>query len=503
MSSAPPLGSSGAPATAVWQYAPLAVVLLVIGALFAWYMQFVGIGMIWRFDEYYTYERSISFARMDDWWAVYSANKPTLKKPPMQYWMSGALFEMGYRDVIALRVPSMIFAALTLIATAFLARTLAPGHPWTMLGAVLLLASSQTFWADATSAMLDVGSAFFVTIGLMAMLAAFQNRRYWPLFALTVFLGGMQKGPVALAFLVFALIALAVTGPLQKKRVREIVWNRHFAFWAFVSLVLAFAWQLYMGLRFPGEDAMQGSVEKEMFKRFFPSMDDIAAYDWGELRTLILGDDPWLRGVGTLALIALPFTAKRPILFALTGVGLFMILVMSAGSQQIHARYMLVIVPLQAAAIAAFLATLLRSDSAGLVASVALCFALAGPLQPLENLRLERENFRGATLAQIMAPVRENLQPDENLLICEMDPTMRFPRGAYTVYAADTREFTRLRHLDVAAALSRVDYSGGAIRGFCTESQLAQISDQLANVETSPLPGGYLQFRATGLVTPD
>ncbi len=475
---------------------PYLAVFAVICGLFAWYLQFLGIGMIRRFDEYYTYERSISFARLNDWWAVYSSNKPTLKKPPMQYWMSGGFFELGLRDVIALRLPSLIFAAACLGATALLVRVILPGRPWVMLGALLLLASSQNLWNEGTSAMLETGSALFVTLGLAAMIAAFRDPRYWPVFAGTVFLGGMQKGPIALAFLVFAMIGLAIA---NRAALRRIAWNRRFAFWFFASLVLAFAWQLYMGLRFPGEDAVQGSVENEMFERFFPSLDRIAALNLTDLNALVLGSDPWLRLAGTAALIALPLLTRDKLLWALTAVALIFTAVMIFGTHEVHARYMIVITPLQAAALACVLALVLRRDMLAVLAAATLTFAFGGPLRPADQLALHPILRDDVPIADILTPVRAALQQDEHLLICEMDPTMRFPRGAYTVYAADTREYTRLRATNVRRALARADIDAGPFRGVCTQAELDTIADQLTGIKVSPLPAGFIQFRADGL----
>ncbi|MEL7212445.1 MAG: hypothetical protein AAGK92_07275 [Pseudomonadota bacterium] len=473
----------------------LAIVAAICG-LFLWYLQFLGVGGIHRFDEYYTYERSISFARLNDWWAVYSSNKPTLKKPPMQYWMSGGFMELGLRDLIALRLPSLIFASACLGASALLVRVILPGRPWVMLGAVLLLASSQNLWNEGTSAMLETGSALFVTLGLAAMIAAFRDPRYWPVFALTVFLGGMQKGPIALAFLVFALIGLAIT---QQSELRRIAWNRRFALWFFGSLILAFAWQLYMGLRFPGEDAVQGSVENEMFERFFPSLDRIAALNLTDIHALVFGDDPWLRLTGTVALIALPLLARDRLLWALTAVALIFTAVMIFGTHEVHARYMIVITPLQAAALACALALILRRDGLALLAAAALTVAFGGPLRPASQLALEANLYDGSTIAEILSPVRANLTPEEHLIICEMDPTKRFPRGAYTVYAADTREYTRMRATDVRRALARANITEGPFRGLCTQAELDTIADQLTGVEVSPLPAGFIQFRAKDL----
>ena len=78
-----------------WQrslaYFSTAIVILIA---WSWYLTDLGSGHLYHFDEFYTYDRSTGFARNDDWLAVYSNNEPSLKKPPLQYWMSGLLMEV-------------------------------------------------------------------------------------------------------------------------------------------------------------------------------------------------------------------------------------------------------------------------------------------------------------------------------------------------------------------------------------------------------------------------
>lgn len=480
--------------------APALVTALIIAVLWAWHIQFIGIGGVSRFDEFYTWERSVSFARHEDWWAVFTANKPTIKKPPMQYWMTAGFFELGLRDVVALRLPSMLFALLVLGATAVLTRIIVPQQPWAMVGAVLLISASGAFWDYATSAMLEVGSTLFVTIGVIAMIKAFEDPRYWALFALAVFLGGMQKAPNAMALLPFALISLALTRRIQPIRVREIIRERQFKIWVLAAAVLGLLWPLYMGLRFPGEENLQGSVEKEMLQRFAPSLTAIAAYGFDDFQEMILGDKPWLRGLGILSLIALPFVIKRPILLSMTGVVLFVVVIFSAGTDTVKARYMLSFEPLLAASLACLVMTVMRQQAVGLAACAALSVLIGGPLKEASDLALNGRLKFGLPYEDMMGPVRDALQPGEALIFCHFDDDTGFPRAAYTVHGADERPYVRLRQTDVWEALKDIQYEGGPARGLCTPKHMDRIKEHFVGLQSAPLPAGYIHFWADDVI---
>ena len=491
--------TSRAPLSAFANRAPYVVAVLLIFVLVGWHAQFISVGMISHFDEYYTFERSVSFARMEDWWAVYSRNEPTLKKPPLQYWMIAGLMELGVSDVIALRAPSLLFAGLTLCATGLLARIVLPQHPWAVASAVLIVASSQSFWSNATSAMLDQGAAFFVTLGLVTMLLAFERPRLWPLFAFVVFLGGLQKGPVALGFLLFAVLALAVTAKLQDVPLRVRLRNRWFLGSLFLALVLAFSWQLLQDWRFAQDDAIGGSVEKEMINRFVPSVGDEAARTWTTIRWLILGNEPIPRLIGFLGLLVIPFSLKRPLLLGLTGIAFIFVGIMWMASGNVYARYMLLLTPLLAVGTAGLFVTLLRKDHFAALAGIALSVWIGGPFFGNAQLGLEAATRNGATFDEILHPVGTALQPDEILIVCAWDRPMRIPPGAYTVYAAGTAHFIRLRQDNLTEALDDWGYTGGPLRGVCSPSEMAQIADRFDGFATQTLPGGYLHWTASGL----
>ncbi|WP_224823355.1 glycosyltransferase family 39 protein [Cognatishimia sp. MH4019] len=493
--------TSPAPTRSFADRAPYLVAMVLIVVLVGWYTQYIGVGMIAHFDEFYTFERSVSFARMEDWWAVYSRNEPTLKKPPLQYWMIAGLMELGVSDVVALRAPSLLFAGLTLGATALLARLVLPQYPWATASAVLIVASSQAFWNHATSAMLDQGAAFFVTLGLVAMLLAFERPKLWPLFAFVVFLGGLQKGPVALGFLLFAVLSLAVTARLQDIPLRTRVNNRWFWISAFVALVLAFSWQLLQDLRFAQDDAISGSVEKEMINRFVPGVGDEATRSWTTISSLILGKEPIPRLIGFLGLLVIPFTLKRPLLLGLSGIAVIFVLVMWMASGNVYGRYMLLLTPLLAVGTAGLFATVLRKDYLGALAAIALSVAIGGPFIPQSQLGLQTATRNGATFQEVLTPVGAARRDEETFIVCAWDRPMRIPPGAYTVYAAGTQRYIRLRENDLLDALDDWGYVVGPLRGVCSPTEMETLSPMLSDLFTETLPGGYLHWTASGLKT--
>ncbi|MEL7212443.1 MAG: hypothetical protein AAGK92_07265 [Pseudomonadota bacterium] len=478
---------------------PSVVTVTLIFILVGWHAQFISVGMISHFDEYYTFERSVSFARMEDWWAVYSRNEPTLKKPPLQYWMIAGLMELGVSDVIALRAPSLLFAGLTLGATGLLARIVLPQHPWAVASAVLIVASSQSFWSNATSAMLDQGAAFFVTLGLVAMLLAFERPRLWPVFAFIVFLGGLQKGPTALGFLLFSVLALAITARLQDAPLRARLGNRWFLGSLLLAIVLAFSWQLLQDFRFAKDDAIGGSVEKEMINRFVPSVAEENTRSWNTLKGLILGDEALPRLIGFLGLLVIPFSLKRPLLLGLTGIGFMFVVVMWMASGNVYARYMLLLTPLLAVGAAGLFVTLLRKDYLAALAGIALSVWLGGPFFDKSQLNLEAATRNGANFEDVLSPVGRALKPDETLVVCAWDRAMRIPPGAYTVYAAGTAQFVRLREANLKDVLDNDAYLGGPLRGVCSQSETAEIAAGLDDFTTQTLPGDYIHWTASGL----
>jgi len=224
------------------------------------------VGGISGYDEFYTLDRSISFSRMGDWFTVFSGNEPNFRKPPLQYWMSAALLEVGVVEVVALRLPSMLFALGTLVCTAYLARVLAPQTPWAMPLSVLLLSSSGQFWVYANSAMLDIGAAFFTTCALVGAIVALERPRAWYLVAVVLGFGALQKAPAALPYIAAALFGLWLAQRWTGFSVRTVMRDTRFRRAVLIALPLILSWPLLQAARY-GSDALKQSHEREMFSR--------------------------------------------------------------------------------------------------------------------------------------------------------------------------------------------------------------------------------------------
>lgn len=480
-------------------WVPYLVTGAVIAILWCWYMVGLGQDGLSKIDEFFTYDRSLGFARNTDWLTVYSQNEPSLKKPPLQYWMTAAMIEMGLSHMLALHLPSMLFTLGTLVATALLARVMIPDHPWLMLPAVLLVSSSKNFWSHATSAMLDSGAMFFSTLGVVAMLAAFERPKLWPWFGVTVVLAGMQKSPTPLAFLALALLTLFLTQRWQDRPISEIWKNRAFLWTMAACLLLAFLWPLFQYLRFGFGAEFQGSVRTEMLDRFAPSVSDRSLK---KLSEIILGNAPGLRLAGLIGLCALPFALGRPRLLATSGIAVFFFLAMWMASGSIYDRYTLLILPMLMVGAAAGIMLISKRLWVRVLLLAVLCFSEEGPLKRTAAYSdpSTTEQF-GIDLQDLLEPMHSAVQPGETLVVCGFDNRKRLPLGAASVYASPNQPFVYMRRPDLRGYLDRFGYTSGALRGVCRAKELALFADNLTGVEHKRVVGTkFVYWTATGLV---
>ncbi len=481
----------------------LLVCLLVVSAS-VWHTQELGSGEVRHHDEFHTYDRVLGFTRMEDRWSVYTLGRPSIKKPPLQYWMSAAFIEAGLDDSLALRLPSMIFAAGTLIATALLAAVMVPGKPMLMPAAVLLMATSDQFWRSATSAMLDTGAAFFTTLGIASLFAALKNPRWWPAFPLIVFVSGMQKSPALLAFLAFALAGMAMTRRWHGFRVRELFGNRAFRYSLLIAVVLGFAWQIHQGIRYFGTDSLGGSVEKEMFRRFAPSVIQFFSSGVETFERLILGREPWIRLLGLVGLLALPVVVRSPYLFATAGIAVFFVAAMLFSGGSVYPRYTLLVLPLLSVGAAWFLFFVFRKPWIGLPATFLFSLWLGGPLREPEVIGQARAGRYDAPIEDILTPLEASLREGETPVLCNIAHD-RIPDGAVSVYvpSAGPGRQIYLRGVErLERDLSSKDYDGGAVRGICHADDIEILSPYLRDLSREDVPGNFVLWTASSIVVP-
>lgn len=482
--------------TVLWS--PYLVTGIVIFLLWLWYAVGLGADGLSKFDEFLTYDRSLGFARNNDWLTVYSQNEPSLKKPPLQYWTSAFLMELGLSDNLALHLPSMVFTLGVLIATAWLARVMIPELPSAMLPAVLLLASSKEFWSHADSAMLDSGAMLFSTLGLIAMFAAFERPKLWPYFGLVVFLAGMQKTPTPLAFLALALASLLLTQKWQDRPFSEIWKNKTFLWTIAISLVLAFAWPLFQYFRYGPDAYFQGSLKSEVFDRFSPGASQRGVE---EIIKIVFGNEPALRLAGIAGLCALPFALGRPRLLAATGIVLFFFAAMWMASGEVYGRYTLLVLPVLMVGAAGGILLITKKPWVRVLLVAVLCLSKLGPIKRNVDYRFETtvEKF-GIDLRDLLEPMQSMIQPGETLVICGIENHRRLPLGAAAVYASPDQPFVYMRHPDLQGYLDRFGYTSGPLRGVCRAKELDLFADALIGLTQQPVGGtAFVYWTAEGL----
>jgi len=481
-------------------WAIIATVLFSV-AVFLWHMQGLGTGGLSQFDEFYTYERSIGFARQNDWWSVYSSNSPTLKKPPLQYWMSGGLMQFGVSDVIALRLPSAVFSFGAFVVTAMIANALVPSRPWAMLGSVALLATSLEVWSAASSAMLDGGAMVFTAFGIWAMIKALDHPKFWLVFVFATFLAGLQKGPTPLGFFVFAMIGLAVAAvflpaKMPVKMPQGMTKRRLLGVFA-LGLAVAFLWQFFQLARYGGPEALSGNFEGEMIGRFAPSLAAASGQTNTEFFALLFGGsgEAPVRILGILALAALPFQTKRFNLVILISIVVLFFLTMWMASGNVYGRYVLVLLPLLCAALASSVFLVPPSQWIGVGAIVGVVALSGGPIKPFSALNLEAPDKFGATIEEILAPSASLFDPDVPIVICAIDRATRIPRGAITVHGIKSGGFRYDRDGDAIAREARDDPKA-VLQGICTPQDFEIYAPDLTDVVKTPLAGVFFFWKA-------
>lgn len=482
---------------------PLGTVAIAFAALFGiaiwfFYLPNLSIGSLVHYDEYYTLDRSTGFAKNNDWFTVYSEGAPTFKKPPLQYWMSAGLLAIGVGEIVALRLTSYFFALLTLAAVAALAHAIAPRSKLAVAGAVVLLSCSGSFWQFALSAMLDTGATFFVTAALASAIIALNNPKFWLPTAVFVGLGTLQKAPVGLILLNVFIASLHYgrhwTGFDISALRQNLLCRRAIR----IALIISISWLVLQAFRH-GFHVVDKTIGGQMLGRFTPLTSERSIREYGAMIRLILGNEPMLRGLGILAIFALPFATRRRELLPLPVIMVLFIVAMFLASGKVYGRYSLLFEPLQAAALAVVATSLVPKTPFKVLALVAVVFAAGGPITSSDEIELHAsEATRNGILAT--KEVGKALQEDELFVACMFDRATRPFPGFLSAYVSPTRPFVRNGVPDKLIAGIRKREHTGSLRGLCTPDDLRIIEAQLVDLEQVSNKFGFVHWTATGLV---
>lgn len=448
-------------------------IILITLAIYYWPM--LSTGEIRQWDEYHTLERSGAMIEKGDWLAVHENQRPTFKKPPLQYWLTATVMLHTENLTFALRLWPYLFSLMLLMSVGLLAYALQPATPYAIPASMLLMSGSLLLWRSGISAMLDAGAAFFLTLGVAASILALRNPRWWYIVALAVGLGALQKAPVGL--LAAGLILLLV--PLSKKwhdiSLRAIWRSWHFRFSALLMAALVASWPLLQILRF-GAGPVQRVYRREMLERFQPTA-DVSEIGLQWLESLLRdGAGLWIPAL--LSVVLLPFVNRKPealipfVLFAAFAIA------MTLASGKTYDRYLLQILPILAAVLAVVLSRAVRNGFALTGAALAITLWAGAPFQTVESLKLDHS--RQALYRPFLQEFAESARDGETLVRCGwggMSTSGYIVPGAYHHYASKGRVFHTIRHPEALKRLSFAPY-----RGICRADQFDELTQHWAGL---------------------
>ena len=472
---------------------PISFLAVLLAAVVVFYGALLPEGTLNHGDEYLTLDRTHSFTLRDNWWAVYSENRPTFKKPPLQYWMGAVLLDAGMDLELALRLPSFIFAMGILLLSGWLARIMLPSNPWVFPVAVLLLACSKRFWENAMSALLDNGATFFATLALIATFAAIRQPRWWYLVALACGLGALQKAPIPFVFAAVALIGIAATQGSHRLPVRQSVRSGHFLLALILAVILAAAWPVLQWMLY-GQSSFQEAYLDQMVERFSPFAEDRDKKP--SIYSLLVAGEPLLRIPAILALFWLPWRLKRmefvglPVLF-----GAYVLVCLGA-SGIVSPRYSLMFLPMLMASLAAVLLTVLPDWKRQLAVVVVLCAINLGPLKTPDSLDIYK-NSQAATVP-LLQSVGQAIGPGETLIVCRRgEKGRRIVPGAISYYASAGKPFFRLSTPDQFVQLHKDGVIQPPYRVVCGISHYEDFSGQMTEVNVVETVNDFVHWTAT------
>ena len=323
----------------------IALILLLSGAVFL--SKDLGTGEKLRYDSYFTLERSHNFQKYHDWFSVFSSNRPSPKKPPLQYWLTAFGSELGLSDLLSLRLPSFIFFLGLTIASGFISYLLSNRNPWSVPATILLMGCSLQLVRLGRSGLLDSGMGFFIILSLLTFFYAKENSKSWILCGLFCGLGALQKAPIAIIYVTIMLFMLRKRdGYYQWSSLRQ---NKDFNRGLYLSIALFLFWPVLQTFRH-GTDYIRVAVGEQMIGRFTPVGGERIAesnfFNWVEW----LWKDLHLIGIVAIACVVLVFCYRQlrenHRLFALSTIIVVVAVAFSFATGSLYSRYIAVLSPL-------------------------------------------------------------------------------------------------------------------------------------------------------------
>jgi len=445
---------------------PLMISSIIIIFFSIYYWKILPYGDIIRWHEYFTLERSSNFLKKNDWFTVYTNQKPNFNKPPLQYWITSILIQNSDNIQFALRFWPYFFGLTLLASVGLLAHAINPQTPYVIPTAILIMSGSTLLWRYSISAMLDTGAALFTTLTISAFIIALRNPKWWYVAAIAIGLGTLQKSPLTLAVIALLFMLLIATSKFHLISTRNIIKNRHFKFSSILLISLTIFWPLIQILRYGKKYTKQAFVS-QVYNRFVPTTDvsDIHAQWWQWL----INDDLFIWIPSIIAAFLLLFYKKFEYMIPFFTFIVFSF-AMTMASGEIHSRYILQLLPILAAGFAVILVQYIPNKAALLGGTLVLTLLAGHPFQTVASLELN--NNTQTQYIPYLQDFAQSLKDDETPIRCfwGKDRGKIFP-GTLHYYASNDRKFYEIYNPRELGKIARPPY-----RGICPIKQFQELN---------------------------
>jgi 4-amino-4-deoxy-L-arabinose transferase-like glycosyltransferase len=295
--SAPAAASAASPARAQragWRIGVLLLLLWGVG---------IATRSVWTPDEPREYGLSWSMQQQTVKSVPLLGGEPFLEKPPLTYWAAATAMAVAGSNPLAARLPNLLYGALTVLCTAWLAASMAPAarrRPAAALAALVIgtawLDFQHTVWLATDAPLLAFSALCWLGLWL-ALHGGTPRTTRWGLLTLHLGLGlaFMSKN---LLGLIAPLLALGILIVLERR------WAllAHPALWAgaCISLGMIGGWVASLLQQPNGSELLRIALWDNSIGRFLP-VATAASYNTGHLNSfgkipleVSLGMLPWL-----------------------------------------------------------------------------------------------------------------------------------------------------------------------------------------------------------------
>lgn len=260
--------------------------LLVLIVLFPIFIVNLGGSSLWDLDEGVYAEMAREMVLRDDYINTFFNFAPRFDKPPLVLWLTAFFYKIFGVSEFSTRFGVMLFGMGTLILVYIMGKEFF--NKKTGLIATLVLGTSFQFVIQSRMIYMDVPLTFFIMLSLYLFWLGFnRDRKYYLLMGVSLALGTLVKGPVALGLP--GLIVLFYLGILPFLREFKHIWT-----WggAIIYFIIALPWHLLIWNNY-GSRFLNDYFGYHMLTRFSKAIETHSGPWYYYIGVIILGLLPW------------------------------------------------------------------------------------------------------------------------------------------------------------------------------------------------------------------